>query len=332
MSDDEVKKWVRAMLESDESDDFKNYASRLLATDLVRFVWLINEFGRLAKIPKGGRVLDVGCGYGWNAAALSLKFGCTVVANDIRPHITEAIDRCCARLRAQGAPISVETLAGDICTLPLPNDSFDAIISNQAIEHIHDLDEMLRVCKRILKPGCTLVATNDNNARSRAQLAEIQKYWHRRDTDWTFIEELRRQRPIEDRDVEPYSAIRERIVKAANAKLSSDQVSTIVHATAGLTQKEIARVAESYAPGVKLPERPALSWCRNPIDGEFCERQLDPYDLAKQANSHGFVAHARHGFRRKPLNWLNALDLRPVNDLLFQRNSYFILVATKPKA
>ncbi len=328
MNDEELKQWIRKYLESGDSDDFKNYASRLLATDLERFLWLVGEFGRLARIGNS-RVLDIGCGFGWNAVALSLKFGCTVVANDIRPLMTETVARCVERLRAQGAPIAVEVKTGDICNLDLAPNSFDAIISNQTIEHVHDLDAMFRVCHKILKPGCTLLATNDNNARSRAQLAEIQKYWQRRDTDWSFIEELKKQRPIENKDVEPYSAIRERMVVAANPKLDKQQVADIVFATAGLTRREIEPIAANYQGTATLPKRPALTWCRNPIDGEFCERQLDPYELADQARALGFKSQVRHGFRRKPLNWLNAVNLRPLNDALFQRSSYFILVATK---
>jgi SAM-dependent methyltransferase len=46
--------------------------------------------------------------------------------------------------------------------LPLENDSFDAISSNQVIEHLYDTDKFMEEAMRILRPGGILVVSTEN--------------------------------------------------------------------------------------------------------------------------------------------------------------------------
>ena len=41
--------------------------------------------------------------------------------------------------------------------LPVQDDSFDAVLSSQVLEHVEDPDLYLRECMRVLKPGGTLI-------------------------------------------------------------------------------------------------------------------------------------------------------------------------------
>ncbi|MCZ7618794.1 MAG: class I SAM-dependent methyltransferase [Myxococcota bacterium] len=47
----------------------------------------------------------------------------------------------------------------DLTTLSLPTGRFDAILSNDVFEHVHDLDRALSELARILRPGGILLAT-----------------------------------------------------------------------------------------------------------------------------------------------------------------------------
>ena len=69
--------------------------------------------------------------------------------------------------------VRIEPLTGDICTLDLPPASFDAIMSNQTIEHVHDLDAMFDVCFAALRPGGRIVIANTNNALNSKNLATM---------------------------------------------------------------------------------------------------------------------------------------------------------------
>ena len=189
---------------------------------------------------------------------------------------------------------------------------------------------MMQVSYRLLKPGSKIIITNDNNALNAKQLKAIRSMWVRRDMDWSHIDELKRERPVENRDIQPYAVMREQIVRDANPNLAPDEVQAIVNATAGLTQPEIKSIASNYTNGDRLPEPPDLSWCRNPVTGEYCERQLDPYAIAEMMRSLGFHSEIRHGFRRRPLSAWNGVRLQPINRLLFQLKAFFIIIGTRP--
>lgn len=329
LPDAEVERWIKAYLESSDNPDWQEYTRKVAANLGDRFLWLMKHLVELTQ-ANDGRVLDVGCGFGWQAVAVSLLGNNHVVANDIRETMTAPLADAVEKVKAKGAPISVDTLTGDICALGIKDNSFDAIICNQTIEHVHDLDRMFKTCYAILKPGGRMVLTNDNNCLNHEGMREIQTKWTRRDTDWDYIEELKKEKPIENEGIQPYGVMREEIVRKSNGSLDDDSVKKIVDATAGMIEVDIADLASSYTPETVLPTRPELSWCRNPVTMEYCERQLDPYAVVTTLKAQGFRANVRHGFRKAPLSWFNGLQLPVVTNYLFQLRPFFIVVAEKP--
>ncbi len=332
-NDASARHWVHRYINEGANADFLSYARHYDGGSPDRFFWAMAEIARLARMTPNDRVLDVGCGFGWQAVALAALSGAHLVANDIRPLMTATLADRVAAIQSAGAPIAIEPLTGDICDLNLPDATFDAIICNQTIEHVHDLDRMFATCARLLKPGGRIVVTNDNNARNHRQLAEIRAMWARRDADWTYIAQLQTDRPEENRDIQPYATMRSAMIAQANPQLDAPTIHRLANATAGLTRPTIEHLATHFTPTTTLPTPPSLSWCRNPETGEYCERQLDPTAVANLMQAHGLPTQVRHGFRRPPLNWLNGLVLRPLNDALFQLTPFFFLVGTKsPKA
>lgn len=329
MNSAEISEWVRRYVEGSDNPDFRAYA-RTLSDDFAgRYFWAMQHFARLGGM-QNAKVLDVGCGFGWGAVTLSLLGSNHVVANDIRTLMTDVVRERVDVLRSLGAPISVEVLGGDICGLELSPASFDSIFCNQTIEHVHDLEAMFRACYRALKPGGRLVATNDNNAMNARQLSDTREMWRRRDSSWEYIQELKKERPIENKGIKPYAVMREEIVRRANPLLDPEAVREIVRSTAGLVQAEIEQIAAAFHPGSPLPEPPELSWCRDPISGEYCERQLVPFELEASLVRIGFEARLHHAFRRFPLRLFNSTHWKPIDRLLYQLRPLFVLVGTKP--
>lgn len=330
----EVGQWLTEYIRGSDNPDLRAYGAELLhsleAGAADRFMWFVQYLMRLGRMCDV-RVLDVGCGFGWQAVAVSMLGGNHVVANDIRETMTGPVTEQVAALRARGADVSVDALTGDICALDLEQGSFDAIMCNETIEHVHDLEAMFRVCFGLLRPGGRCVISNDSNALNQKLIDRSRGMWERRERSWEYIEQLKQERPIENRDIRPYAVIREDIVRRSNPQLHVEQVRAIVAATAGMVESQIAHLAESYTDEASLPTPPELSWCRNPTTGEYCERLLDPFEVVTMMERSGFRSHVRHAFRRLPLSLLNGLRFRPLNVWLFNLRGIFVIVGYKPK-
>jgi arsenite methyltransferase len=112
--------------------------------------------GRLAeacKIDGETKVLDVGCGKGTSAVYLAEHYGCSVVGVDISPDsITEA-----RRLgRRKGLEDKVRFEVGDALHLPLPNNQFDATISQALLVLVKDKLQAVKESVRVARPGARL--------------------------------------------------------------------------------------------------------------------------------------------------------------------------------
>jgi ubiquinone/menaquinone biosynthesis C-methylase UbiE len=99
----------------------------------------LKRIDRLAAIPSGAKVLEVGCGQGHLTRALAER-GIDVIGIDANPQ-AEAIAntplvRC---MRAEA--------------LDFDDKSFDFVVSVHAIEHIPELDGALSEIARVLRPG-----------------------------------------------------------------------------------------------------------------------------------------------------------------------------------
>ncbi len=98
----------------------------------------------------GQRLLDVGCGLGNAAVALSTDLGNSgeVVGIDFsEAMLTEA------RVRAAGTPCSVRFTVGDAAALDEPDASFDAVRSERMLQWVPDPARAVAEMARVLRPG-----------------------------------------------------------------------------------------------------------------------------------------------------------------------------------
>ncbi|HEV7519037.1 MAG TPA: class I SAM-dependent methyltransferase [Thermoanaerobaculia bacterium] len=121
-------------------------------------VGLLRRFG-----VTGGRVLDVGSGYGFFLAALE-QAGYQPVGLELSAHAV-AIAR--GRTAAEIATGSAEA------PFPFPDQSFDAITLLDVIEHLDHYPATLAHCRRTLKPGGILfVITLNSGSLARPLLGK----------------------------------------------------------------------------------------------------------------------------------------------------------------
>jgi len=108
-------------------------------------------------LQAGARVLDTPCGA---AAALThalIERGYEAVGADIDPGTERNLGKAFAKVNLDGP-------------LPWPEQSFDAVISTEGIEHLENHFLFLREACRILKPGGFLVLTTPNITALRSRV------------------------------------------------------------------------------------------------------------------------------------------------------------------
>jgi ubiquinone/menaquinone biosynthesis C-methylase UbiE len=100
------------------------------------------------------RVLDVGCGTGNYAAALTEATGCRVSGIDPSQRMLD---------RARDAAPWESLVQGSAESLPFPRASFDVVISTDVIHHIADRDAYFSEVARVLRPSGHIVTVTDSH-------------------------------------------------------------------------------------------------------------------------------------------------------------------------
>ena len=100
-----------------------------------------------------GRLLEIGCGSGKRLSRLA-TLGWKVEGQEVD-------EKAWAAAKAK---YPFEVHLGDLHALALNADSFDAVVMNHVIEHVHAPVELLREIRRLLKPGGQLIVATPNAA------------------------------------------------------------------------------------------------------------------------------------------------------------------------
>lgn len=333
LSDDQIAELIYEYMQGTNNPDIVGYKEQTRMRNVpearTRFFWSLRHISKLGRFHNK-RILDIGCGCGWQAFAMSLLDRTNqVVGIDILPSMIEGMNECIGHMQEQGASFDLTAVCDDVCNTTLPPASFDAIYSNEAIEHIHDMEQMVDKCRTLLRPNGTMILINDQNIYNHKVYDEITEMWEKREHSWEWSDYLRKIRPIEHRDAKPFAVMRAEIVRAANPSLGETSVQAIVDATPGLLKPEIEKFAANFKYARSLPKRKEVDWCRNPETGEYAERLFDPFELAKMIRGRGFHARVHHFMRKFPLNMMNSVQFRPLNRLLFSFRPLFIIYAVK---
>jgi len=134
------------------AEAFAAYLERIGTDERVRK--LNRTRAETAGIGAGHRVLDVGCGVGFDASILAelVAPGGHVVGVD---QSAGMVERAAARLVASGLPVEFRT--GDAHALPFGDGTFDAAWTERVLVHVADPALVVREMIRVVRPGGTVV-------------------------------------------------------------------------------------------------------------------------------------------------------------------------------
>jgi len=115
---------------------------------------LCAELGARFELPSGARVLDLGCGPADIPLRLARARGDLLIdavdgSEAMLLHAREAVD-------AAGMGARVQLHRGLIPGLPLIEQSYDSVISNSLLHHLHDPAVLWREIRRLARPGAAL--------------------------------------------------------------------------------------------------------------------------------------------------------------------------------
>ena len=136
--------------------------SRAFGQDIGQNGWLTAEehdlFISWLDPAPGSSVLDIACGSGRTTLRIAQARGCTVFGVDMHEQGIAGATEAAMRLGlSERAFFRVADAARD---LPYQDASFDALICNDAVNHLPDRAAVFREWLRVLKPGGRLVFTD----------------------------------------------------------------------------------------------------------------------------------------------------------------------------
>jgi sarcosine/dimethylglycine N-methyltransferase len=116
-----------------------------------------DELARAAGIRSDDLVLDLCCGLGGPARYQAMSRRCRVIGLDYNEgRIKGAVDLT----RRVNLARRVRFLRGDAQALPFPPETFDAVLSQEALLHLPDKAKALAECFRVLKEGGRIAFTD----------------------------------------------------------------------------------------------------------------------------------------------------------------------------
>lgn len=151
----------------------KKWRSRFRSEDVEPMLQLYFRYlvQRLQLHP-GMRILDAGCGTAFHAIRLA-QMGLRVDGIDYSQF---AIDQALDAVEASGVRDRVSLRQGDITSLDIADDSYDAVLCLGVLMHVPDIDAAIRELSRVLKPGGVLLLSESNR---NAPEHILQRIWWR---------------------------------------------------------------------------------------------------------------------------------------------------------
>jgi SAM-dependent methyltransferase len=174
--------------------------------------------------------------------------------------------------------------------LPYAGDSFDIVISIEAISHYHEVDRFLAEAARVLRPGGVLVVVDTNNGNNIFVRRKVRAIW-----------ELFENGPpgrLPGHIVErPFITKRRDIAQKNFPQLSESELDMLAKGTSGLWGEQLVAALRAYVENGVAPQSFYQGGSPiDPLNGVYIEYLFDPMQLGRDMERHGLKATVRTYF------------------------------------
>jgi 2-polyprenyl-3-methyl-5-hydroxy-6-metoxy-1,4-benzoquinol methylase len=254
-------------------------------------------------------LVDHGGGIGMlSLLAKELGIG-TVIYNDIYPV-------SCSDARLIAKAISAEAdayVSGEIdellCFLQTYGISADAIVSNNVIEHIYDIEGFLKKLRFLSRDSlCVVFASSANAHNPRIRKKVRERHLHDEYVDREKIWGRKKRDSLRS-----YLDIRKEIISVLDPSLPAEIVEQLAKATRGLIKDDIVKYLEEYKRMGNISYRAdhPTNTC-DPYTGNWSERLMDTEHLKALLAREGFDVQVLSGY----YGFTNRLHKRLIRGLL----------------
>lgn len=287
-------------LETVEVDDIsgalyiKKYLAHLLQHKkyyLAIYADVLNKLVRYSTKNRDGiLLLDYGAGNGLLGIFAKFCGFKKVFSNDIDAKFIHASEKLSAHLN-----IAMDGyITGDISAVQayFKNESPDAVMGTDVIEHIYNLESFLKSLQEMNQSMVSVftTASNPGNYFKVRMLKKMQ-----------LKDELEGGIPDDhiffgENPLEPFLKTRAQIIRKQMGGLTDVKVLALAKATRGMIEKDIAAAVEQYNISGKLPVPPNGNNTCDPLNGCWTERILSFKAYTSLYNSCGFETIFYNGF------------------------------------
>jgi ubiquinone/menaquinone biosynthesis C-methylase UbiE len=270
----------RAFIEGEFSPYFYRYFGRYSnPKKFDGYLSLCKYLFRVTK-AKDAFVLDLGCGFGLMAILVGLYGAKEVIGYDLN---TEKMDLFKRFVGCLGKEVgNVKPRLGDSSRINYADEYFDVVITNETFSHIREMEQSIKEVYRVLKPGGRFLIRDGNNSLFLLGKIRKKRFWRRIergpvDQSWFRSTDI----PL------PYIEIRRKMINEKFPQIGIEKIDFLSRATAGMFGEEIFKAVEGFEKNGKVANKPAFRY-RNPITGEYPEKEINPFTLRKLLWGAGF--------------------------------------------